>query len=255
MKNSKIEWTKHTFNPWIGCSKCSAGCDNCYACDMMDVRWKRALWGAAGTRLRTTPANWRNPLKWSKESESARVFCASLADVFENYKGDDSAPDRPVSLDAWRHDLFDLIEKTPNLEWLLLTKRPQNAAKFLRKRLPGNVWIGASVEDQKAADQRIPHLAGIPAKVRFLSCEPLLGPLDLRPHLTGVDWVIVGGESGKSPRPMDPIWVRDLRDQCVAAGVAFLFKQWGGRNRKATGRKIDGRIWNQIPMPHLAKAA
>ena len=255
MKNSKIEWTKHTFNPWIGCSKCSAGCDNCYACDMMDVRWKRALWGAAGTRLRTTGATWANPLKWNRESESARVFCASLADVFENYRGDGSAPDRPVSLDPWRHDLFDLIEKTPNLEWLLLTKRPQNAAKFLKKRLPGNLWIGTSVEDQKAADQRIPHLAGIPAKVRFLSCEPLLGPLDLRRHLAGVDWVIVGGESGKSPRPMDPSWVRDIRDQCVAAGVAFLFKQWGGRNRKVAGRKIDGRIWNQIPMPHLAKAA
>lgn len=194
-------------------------------------------------------------MKWSRESESARVFCASLSDVFENYQGDGSAPDRPLNLDPWRHDLFDLIEKTANLEWLLLTKRPQNAVKFLRKRLPGNVWIGTSVEDQKAADQRIPHLAGIPAKVRFLSCEPLLGPLDLRPHLAGVDWVIVGGEAGRSPRPMDPDWVRDIRDQCVAAGVSFHFKQWGGRKKKEAGRILDGRTWDEFPVPRLSSLA
>jgi protein gp37 len=223
---------------------------------MMGEHWRRVTWGPGGTRLRTSPGNWRNPLRWSKESPGARVFCASLADIFENYRGDGSAPDHPPSLDPWRNDLFDLIEKTPNLEWLLLTKRPQNAAKFLRKRLPGNIWIGTSVEDQKAADQRVPHLAGIPAKVRFLSCEPLLGPLNLGPYLGDIDWVIVGGESGKSPRPMDPDWVRDIRNQCMAAGVAFHFKQWGGRNKKEAGRILDGRTWDEFPVPRLfAQAA
>lgn len=254
MENSKIEWTDHTFNPWIGCSKCSKGCEHCYASSMMAERWKRAIWGPGGTRRRTSPGNWRNPLRWNKESSGARVFCASLADVFEDYKGDGSAPDRPLGLAPWRHDLFDLIEKTPNLEWLLLTKRPQNAAKFLKKRMPRNVWIGTSVEDQKAADERIPHLAGIPATVRFLSCEPLLGPLNLRPLLGRIDWVIVGGESGKSPRQMDADWVRDIRDQCVEAGVAFHFKQWGGRKKKEAGRIIDGRTWDEFPVSDPAKA-
>jgi len=255
MENSTIEWTDHTFNPWMGCSKCSKGCDHCYASAMMEEHWRRVIWGPGGTRKRTSPENWMKPLRWNKESPGARVFCASLADVFENYKGDGSTLDQPTSLDQWRHDLFDLIEKTPALEWLLLTKRPQNAAKFLRKRLPENVWIGTSVEDQKAADQRVPHLKSIPAKVRFLSCEPLLGPLNLRNHLPGIDWVIVGGESGKSPRPMNADWVRDIRDQCLAAGVAFHFKQWGGRKKKEAGRILDDRTWDEFPVPRLSLAA
>lgn len=189
------------------------------------------------------------------QSVGARVFCASLADIFEDYKGDGSAPDRPLSLAPWRHDLFDLIEKTLNLEWLLLTKRPQNVSKFLQKQLPKNVWIGTSVEDQKAADQRVPRLAEIPAKIRFLSCEPLLGPLDLSRYLSKIDWVIVGGESGKSPRPMNPEWVRDIRDQCVWAGVAFHFKQWGGRKKKEAGRILDGRTWDEFPATGPSRAA
>ena len=201
--------------------------------------------------MRTSAATWRNPLRWNEAasfaSDPVRVFCASLADIFENYRGDGSALDRPKSLDPWRHELFDLIDQTPKLEWLLLSKRPEQAQAFLKTRRAENIWMGVSVESQQWADRRIPILAQIPAKIRFLSCEPLIGPLDLRPYLSEIDWVIVGGESGFGFRPVDPAWVRDIRDQCAKAGVPFFFKQWGGRYPKSTGRTLDGRIWNEIP--------
>lgn len=262
-QNSSIEWTHHTFNPWIGCTKVSAGCANCYAEALMDKRWGKVKWGPNGTRNRTSDSNWREPFKWdkaaAKEGERHRVFCASLADVFE---------DRP-ELVPWRRDLFDMVCRTPHLDWLLLTKRPENALRMMveaglyaaeNPNLPcpqPNLWIGTSVEDQAAADARIPHLLRIPAAVRFLSCEPLLGPVDLDgiqrdrwtrysvlhgcgtttrgvvgqsiPNVFGkrVDWVIVGGESGHGARPMHPEWPRLLRDQCLVAGVPFHFKQWG----------------------------
>lgn len=251
-ENSKIEWTTHTFNPWEGCQKVGPGCDNCYA-EARDVRFTGGThWGSGAPRRRTSKANWAKPMKWNRDSRDnvlrgyprPRVFCASLADVFDN------AVDQ-----QWRADLFDLIRITPNLDWLLLTKRPGNIAKMLPAGWGDgwpNVWLGCTVVNQEEADRDIPKLLAVPAAVRFLSMEPLLGPVDLteiaipRPDLrasvvfdvlrgTGgfdrplgkLDWVIVGGESGPHARPMHPDWARSLRDQCVAAGVPFLFKQWG----------------------------
>ncbi|MBL3608667.1 phage Gp37/Gp68 family protein [Rhodovulum sulfidophilum] len=250
-ENSKIEWCAHTFNPWIGCTKISPACDNCYAA-AWDARWGNS-WGPH-VRRRTSAANWRKPLAWHKAAAAAgerhRVFCASLADVFDN--------DRSIT-SGWRGDLWHLFHRTPNLDWLLLTKRTQNIARYLRPEEYGdlpkwgdgwpNVWLGTTVENQEEADRRIPQLLAMPAAVRFVSAEPLLGPVDLTPHLCPkqwscdfgaesgggsargtipkLDWVIVGGESGPRARPMHPDWVRGLRDQCQAAGVAFFFKQWG----------------------------
>ncbi|MBX9900817.1 MAG: phage Gp37/Gp68 family protein [Burkholderiaceae bacterium] len=297
-KNTKIEWAHHTFNPWIGCTKVSPACDQCYAENMMDTRLKVVKWGAGHDRKRTSESNWQQPIKWDTEAKKLgvrhRVFCASLADVFDN-----EVPEE------WRDDLFKLIEATPNLDWLLLTKRIGNVGNMLPvpfdlDRLYPNVWIGATICSQEEADRDIPKLLRIPAAKRFLSIEPLLGFIDL--HMRGnlfedddgapyqfVDWVIVGGESGNQARPMHPEWVRSLRDQCVTARVSFLFKQWGewcpetvhctdkaaesalyiatdgetrpaafgARNgattiqrvgKKASGRLLDGREWNEVPL-------
>lgn len=248
-ENTKIEWADHTFNPWTGCTKVSLGCDGCYA----EAWSKRAgakvgSWGAGAPRVRTTPANWKQPLKWQAQAEREgrrfRVFCASLADVFDK----EVAPE-------WRRDLFNLILATPSLDWLLLTKRIGNAARMIGEVLPASiralpsghplawpwphVWIGATVCDQAEADRDIPKLLATPAAVRFVSIEPMLGPISfegffssLRVNdgtnaLEALGWVICGGESGPGARPMHPDWARSLRDQCDAAGVPFLFKQWG----------------------------
>lgn len=256
---TSIEWADYTFNPWIGCSKISPGCANCYAERDFAIRRRRVIWGPNGTRDKTSSDYWRQPFTWNRQAanqaERPRVFCGSLCDVFEQFDNDV----RPL----WRAQLFNVIAQTPNLDWLLLTKRPQNvlrmlaevkvaygwghavalAARWLAGDPPANVWLGVSVENQTCADERIPELLQIPAAVRFLSIEPLLGPVDLRSiaddghnavHcLTGnvenpnVDWVIVGGESGPHARPMHPAWARLLRDQCAAVGVPFFFKQWG----------------------------
>lgn len=272
-ENSKIEWTHHTFNPWVGCTKVSAGCANCYAEREMDHHWKKAKWGPRGTRTRTAPAYWRQPLQWNAAAAAAgerhRVFCASLADVFE---GADTMPAEAVAdVRRARLDLFDLIRRTPSLDWLLLTKRPElvmasieQAAldcsrnddncemlnAWLRGWPPANVWMGATAEGQAEYDERAAALAKIPAVVRFWSLEPLLGSIQLHlgdsqrdaiwRRLNGFGyerradpfhWFIVGGESGgPDARPMHPDWVRSLRDQCHAAGVPFFFKQWGERN-------------------------
>ena len=249
VENSNIEWTDHTFNPWIGCTEVSPACDHCYARVMMQDRYHRVEWGNH-PRLRTKPANWAQPIRWNAEAEAkgirAKVFCASLADVFDN-KADP----------AWRDDLWHLIEATPALDWLLLTKRPQNingmyTAPSDDPRCPHpNVWLGTTVENQEEADRRIPHLLAWPAKVRFLSCEPLLSKLDIRwalsrnpfeiaagylarglfapgaEYLKPISWVICGGESGPGARPTNPDWARSLHDQCAAAGVPFFMKQWG----------------------------
>ena len=277
MQNTKIEWTDHTFNPWEGCTKVSPGCANCYA-ENRNARFGGGTapnWGFGKPRRRTSVANWNQPLKWDLEAAASgtrpRVFCASLADWL-----DDEVPIE------WLADLLDLIRKTPNLDWLLLTKRPQNWRARVEAVMafamfspahhamlpwlgmwhpdhdsgggvkgsptpPANVWIGTSVEDFEAARTRLHHLVSIPASVRFLSCEPLLGdPLlsahtvdipwaggearggrDYSPALTFIHWVIVGGESGPHARPMHPDWARSIRDQCKAAEVAFHFKQWG----------------------------
>jgi protein gp37 len=286
-ENSNIEWTDHTFNAWRGCTKVSPACDHCYA-ETMSKRNPSVLgvWGKYGTREIAAESYWKKPLEWNRKAEREgvrrKVFCASLADVFEGPK---SMPVEAVEAITYaRLRLFELIEVTPHLDWLLLTKRPENVLPFLNEhadesvglgpyKLPDNVWIGTTVENQKWADIRIPELLKVPAAVRFLSVEPMLGPVDLTriptghwayghvdvmsgylcgaepdkmtdfdadpagwtrkpvgewergPH--GIDWVICGGESGAGARPLHPQWARDLRDQCVAAGVPFFFKQWG----------------------------
>lgn len=271
-ENSGIEWTNHTFNPWIGCTKISPACDHCYAADW-DARYTGGLhWGPKAPRRRTSAKNWNEPRKWDRKAQllpyTPRVFCASLADVFDN-----QVPEE------WRADLWALIKETPNLDWLLLTKRPQN----IRKMLPAdwgdgwlNVWLGTTVESQEEAEKRIPHLLDVPAFVRFLSCEPLLGPLNLRKieprdgaaafidALSGlryfcpgvapigprIDWVITGGESGPMYRHAEPDWFRGLRDQCAATNVPFLFKQWEGPSQvtiKKMGRELDGVIHDGYP--------
>ena len=242
MKNSTIAWTDHTFNPWVGCEKISAGCAHCYAETMMATRFQRVRWGRDGTRERTSPANWRQPLKWNQEAQELglcpRVFCASLADVFEDR--DELVP--------WRDDLHRMIAQTPHLIWLLLTKRPEVAARYYRSRaVPTNVWLGTTVEN-RAAIERIPTLAAIPAAVHFLSCEPLLEDLGTLP-LQGIEWLIAGGESGRDHRPVEAAWLRSLRDQCRSAGLPFFFKQWGGVRPKQHGNVLDDEVIEQVPVP------
>lgn len=228
-KETAIEWTHHTFNPWWGCVRVSAACDHCYA-ETWAKRLGEVVWGPKSDRRFFGDAHWKEPLKWNAEAAAQgirkRVFCASMADVFEN---------RP-DLVPHRQRLLDLIDQTPHLDWLLLTKRIHLVKKQLPKgyKFPSNVWLGTTVENQAEANKRIRHLLefSTPA-VRFLSCEPLLGPLDLEAFLVKnengirVDWVIAGGESGPGARPMEPQWPEDLRKQCSAAKVAFHFKQWG----------------------------
>jgi protein gp37 len=259
-EKTEIAWTDSTFNPWWGCTKISPGCDNCYA-QALDKRTGGAHWGAGVERRRTSEHNWNDPVRWNKKADSffakhgrrQRVFCASMADVFDN------------EVDPqWRVDLFNLIVLTPNLDWLLLTKRIGNVALMLKDMggapLPSNVWLGSTICNQAEAYRDIPKLLAVPAAKRFLSMEPLLGPVDLKFRIVNtnppagiesmtpaqvnehamviaramyhamcdmVEWVIVGGESGPNARPMHSDWVRSLRDQCVAAGVPYFFKQWG----------------------------
>lgn len=263
-EQSKIEWTDHTFNPWEGCQKVAPECDHCYA-ESRDQRFTGGIhWGAKAPRRRTSAQNWNKPRRWNARAEAfyaahgrrQRVFCASLADVFDN------AVDT-----SWREDLWALIRECDQLDWLLLTKRPQNIAKMLPPDWGDgwtHVWLGTSAGTQKTANQNIPHLLKTPAAVRFVSAEPLLGSIDFAAipkgeiskniticfgALTGVDglghsgpridWVICGGESGPNARPMHPDWARDLRDQCMAAGVAFFFKQWGNWTAKIDRDKDD----------------
>lgn len=275
MKNTTIEWTDHTFNPWIGCTKVSPGCANCYAATQDKFRgWTPEGWGKGKPRKRTSESNWNLPTKWNREAATVatmekphrqRVFCASLADWL-----DDEVPAQ------WLSDLIYLAAKCSNLDWQLLTKRPENfysrmqeveelgdvgsqiAKQWMAGNAPVNFWIGTTVENQEMADKRIPELLNIPAKVRFLSCEPLLSHLEIGhwlyikprgqyckfckdPAVTPcdgspcpwkeIDWVIVGGESGSGCREFNADWARSLRDQCNAANVAFFMKQMGG-NRK-----------------------
>lgn len=303
MKNTNIEWCDHTFNPWIGCTKVSPGCKNCYAETLDNMRFSKTLgdgtrivpvshWGKGAPRHRTSEANWKQALKWNRQAEISisgwragislgntekelldrgfikphrpRVFCASLADWLDD--------EVPVE---WLSDLLYLVIKCKNLDWLLLTKRPQLwrtrlqevanhsdigamiATHWLDGNPPPNVWVGTTCENQAMADKRIPELLAIPAKVRFLSCEPLLeavtlsekksdgecyswlcdtfhdpnSPTKMRQDPPRIHWVIAGGESGPGFRPFDPDWARSLRDQCKAAGVAFFMKQMGGARK------------------------
>ena len=245
MENSKIEWTVHTFNPWMGCAHSSPGCANCYAETLMDKRYHRVKWGKNGTRSRTSESYWKQPHKWNRKAAergvTETVFCASLADVFE---------DRDDLID-WRLDLFDtVIEKTPNLTWLLLTKRVDVAAKFFQfRRTTPNVWLGHSICTQRESDVVIPKLAKLRQKVGglFLSCEPLLEPVDL--GALPANWIIAGGESGLGARPCDVAWIRSIRDQCKSAEIPVFIKQLGsnpvGVPKLRSAKGGDAEEWPQ----------
>ncbi|WP_374626718.1 DUF5131 family protein [Pandoraea sp.] len=283
-KDSRIEWTHHTFNPWWGCIKISAACDHCYA-ETWAKRLGEDLWGPHTPRRFFSDAHWKEPLRWDRDAARdkvrRRVFCASMADVFEN---------RP-DLETERQRLLDLIDQTPNLDWLLLTKRIHLVRKQLPKgyKFPRNVWLGTTVEDQATARKRIKHLLEFSSpSVRFLSCEPLLSAIDLSEYLVKnekgnrVDWVIAGGESGPHSRPMDPAWPTSLQRQCARAKVPFHFKQWGhwapvelvidsvrkstpihvirqdgsevsvaAIGKSKTGRTLAGKHWDQFPHTML----
>ena len=271
-RNSKIEWTDHTFNPWWGCTKVSPACDHCYA-EAWAKRIGLDIWSAGRPRRFLSDAYWGQPHRWNKEAEQTgrrvRVFCASMADVFEWKKG----------LAAWRQRLWTVIEETPFLDWLLLTKRPHLAGRLTpwKDDWPDNVWLGTTVENQRWVDKRLPHLEESPARIRFLSCEPLLDEIQLDKWLRqkAVHWVIAGGESGPQARPSDPEWFYMLRDQCIAHATPFHFKQWGdwapvesvedalprsilnggshstpmGRfGKKTSGRMLSGRTWDDVPL-------
>jgi protein gp37 len=261
-QKSAIEWTDHTFNPWWGCTKVSPGCVHCYA-ETLSSRYLYDVFGSRKPRRTFGEEYWQNPLKWNRQAaqfgQRMRVFCASMADVFEDNPG----------IEAEREKLWGLIAETPMLDWLLLTKRPQNMRPFApwENDWPTNVWAMTSVEDQEQARKRIPILLEVPAIVRGLSVEPLIGSVDLGPWLEDIQWVIVGGESGQCARQMQVEWVISLRDQCVEAGVPFFFKQWGEWmyldsssiggseaqstvrrvGKKAAGRELEGRTWDEIP--------
>ena len=245
-----IQWTTHTFNPWWGCARVSPACAHCYA-DTLARRYGHRLWDDRGRRRFLSDQHWAQPLRWNRQAEHAgeprKVFCASMADVFEDHD----------ELEPWRQRLWQLIEQTPMLHWQLLTKRPENVAAMVpwREQWPANVWIGTSIENSRHTF-RAEILAELPAPVRFISAEPLLGSLFLngkpnrRPlSLEGLDWVIVGGESGPRFRRVDVEWIRELRDACVEADVPFFYKQAGGRTPKAGGRELDGRTWDEFPTP------
>jgi protein gp37 len=221
-ENSKIEWTTHTFNPWIGCQKVSPGCDHCYAETRWDHRFHRVKWGPHGERIRTSKKYWRQPLKWAKQAngERPRVFCASLADWLDN-----RVPQ------SGREDLAELIDATPELDWLLLTKRIENLRRLTpwADGTPRNVWLGSTCEDQERFDQRYPILSNIPATVHFVSYEPAIGPLSIRDAYPVPEWIICGGESGASPRYMEPSWASSLLDECATAQVPFFMKQMTGK--------------------------
>lgn len=232
----------YTFNLVWGCQKVSEGCKHCYA-DTLASRYGFHVWGPQAQRRTFGASYWQRPLLWNKAAQRlghrANVFCCSMADVFEDHS----------TVEQERHKLWPLIEQTPWLNWLLLTKRPESILSIAPwgSSWPDNVWAGTSVENQRRAQERIPLLLEVPAAVRFLSCEPLLAPLDLQPWLSGLHWVICGGESGSGARPMAPQWPRDLLMQCRQAGVRYFFKQWGGSHHNAGGRILDGQLYSEMP--------
>lgn len=237
--DSEISWTRHTFNPWIGCARVSEGCRFCYA-EAQSNRWKRAEWGVDKQRVMTSDAYWKQPFKWDAAALAAlerhRVFCASLADVFDAHPG----------VVEQRARLWPLIAGTVNLDWLLLTKRPENVMAMLPADWGAgypNAWLGTTVEDERVV-ARIDALRAIPAAVRFLSVEPMIGPLELRGRLDGIDWVIVGGESGNGARALDIAWIRDVIGVCRKAGVAVHVKQLGAMYNRNTS---DGRLFRGDP--------
>jgi protein gp37 len=248
--NSAIEWTEATWNPTTGCDRISAGCDNCYALAL--TKRLKAMGSAKyqndgdprtsgpGFAVTLHPDTLSVPLRWR---DPKLVFVNSMSDLFH----------ARVPFDYVKK-VFDVMAETPRHTYQILTKRASRLARVApRLTWPENVWIGVSVEDMKQAD-RIDHLRQVPARVRFVSAEPLIGPLGSI-DLTGIKWLIAGGESGLGSRPMSPDWVRELRDHCTSSKTAFFFKQWGGRTPKAGGRELDGRTWDEMPAaePPLAE--
>jgi protein gp37 len=242
-KRTGIEWTEVTWNPTTGCDRISAGCDNCYALAL--ARRLQAMGSAKyqrdgdprtsgpGFGLTTHPAALHQPYTWGSPRV---VFVNSMSDLFHARV--------PFTFVA---QVFAVIADTPQHTYQVLTKRSSRLRKIAsRLEWPPNLWMGVSVEDNDAL-YRVDDLRSVPASVRFLSCEPLLGRLD-RLNLEGIGWVIAGGESGPEYRPVDVSWVTGIRDRCVGAGVPFFFKQWGGRTPKEGGRELDGRRWDQMPV-------
>jgi protein gp37 len=239
---SAIQWTTSTWNPTTGCDRTSPGCDNCYALTLA-ARLKAmgvTKYQADGDPRTSGPGFGINmhdsalglPLRWRA---SRLIFVNSMSDLFH-----EAVPSEFI------RRVFDVMARTPQHTYQVLTKRAKRLSSLANSlEWPSNVWIGVSIEDDRYAF-RVHHLARVPAAVRFLSCEPLLGPLSSL-DLDRVDWVIVGGESGPRARRIDPEWVMELRDRCVERQVPFFFKQWGGRTSKAGGRELDGRTWDEMP--------
>lgn len=250
MNQTGIEWTDATWNPTTGCRKVSPGCDHCYAATlakrlkaMGNRRYQVDGPDGEGFGLTLHPDKVDEPLGWRRPR---RVFVNSMSDLFH--------PGVPGS---FIDRVFEVMSACPQHQFQILTKRPTRMAREISRlgdkmgSVLGNVWLGTSVENQEWAERRVPHLLKTPAAVRFLSCEPLLGSVDLQAWLgpNELHWVIAGGESGPNHRPVALKWLRDLRDQCVEAGVPFFFKQWGGRTPKSHGRELDGRTWDEMPIP------
>lgn len=242
MGRSAIEWTEETWNPTTGCDRTSPGCDNCYALAlarrlkaMGQLKYQNdgdPLTSGPGFALTLHPDVLAAPRSWSSPRV---VFVNSMSDLFHP-----KVPDKFIA------QVFDVIAQTPQHTYQVLTKRSKRLAD-LGESLPWpeNLWMGVSVENSRYAF-RIDHLRSVAASVRFLSCEPLLGPL-LDLNLRDIHWVIAGGESGSRARPVQGDWLRSIRDQCTEAGVSFFFKQWGGRTPKAGGRELEGRTWDEMP--------
>lgn len=248
-QNSEIEWTDSTWNPVTGCSKITAGCDNCYAHALANKRLRNVYLGKLP--VLNTPANRSDPFAvriWperldqpAKWRNPRMIFVNSMSDLFHK--------DIPVE---YIREIFRVMLRADWHTYQVLTKRParagrfwqQNSDLFRQRAIPRHIWIGTSVENQ-GVSYRVRHLRRIPAEIRFLSCEPLLGFLEL--ELEGMHWVIAGGESGLVHRPLRVEWLRAVRDQCIAEGIPFFFKQWGGRTPKAKGRELDGRTWDDMP--------
>jgi protein gp37 len=230
---SAIEWTDATWNPVTGCSKVSPGCANCYA-ETLSLRFghSKKPWTPANAAENVVlhPERLRLPLTWR---QPRLVFVNSMSDLFHE-------------LVPWDYidQVFDVMEEAERHTFQVLTKRPERM-RALARPVPENVWLGTSIENDRWT-VRADYLRETPEATRFLSLEPLLGPLPSL-DLTYINWAIVGGESGVGHRPIDPDWVRDIRDRCVAAGTAFFFKQWGGRTPKSGGRLLDGRTWDEMP--------
>ena len=240
--HSAIEWTEATWNPVTGCDRVSSGCDHCYALTlagrlkaMGQAKYQRdgdSRTSGPGFAVTIHPAELDTPKRWRRPR---RIFVNSMSDLFH--------PKVPAN---FLEQVFEVMAATPQHTYQILTKRPKRARQLLRGWPPTpNVWLGVSIEEDSQVD-RAEILREVPAAIRFLSCEPLLGPLPSL-DLTDIDWVIVGGESGPDFRPMQAEWAASLRNRCLEASIPFFFKQWGGRTPRSGGRQLDGRTWDEFP--------